>query len=203
MKDYICLKPGKRGLTKLGQKAFIDAYQSLIVFDEAQPNVWFPPEAYAVVQEIAKLRMRDWKTTRRFDPAADVTGIAGELAAEKCLGFSAEEALSLFEDGLKGDPGYDFKIGDFFLDKKNTKGPGRWRFSKTNRHRDKATHYIFGRLEETSIGGCFVTVLGFAGRAEIRPWVREDSRSYFVRYETLHREGILRPLSELKNQKEG
>lgn len=83
------------------------------------------------------------------------------------------------------------------VDVKCTKGPGRWRFSKTNRTRDKATHYIFTRLEEVS-GGCEVEILGFAGRAEIRKWVREDSRSYFVRYETLHREKVIQPISQLK-----
>lgn len=110
MQNYICLEPGKRGLTQRGKEAFIQAYQAIIIFDEIQPRAWFPPDTYRFIQSIAKLRMRDWASTRRFDPAADTTGISGELATEKYLGFSAEEALALFEDGLKGDAGYDFKV---------------------------------------------------------------------------------------------
>ena len=201
MKDITCLKPGQKGLTEAGNETVKKAFLSIVTFEANQPTMRFCRDAYGIFREVAKLRMKSYSSTRRWDESADVTGLISEMAVMKYLGFSADQALADFLAGLHGDRGFDAEVSGLKIDVKGTRGPGRWRFSKTNRHRDKATSYAFCKVEETG-AEVWVTITGFAHRHEIKPWVREDSRSYYVRYETLQREGLLKPVSLLKQPQE-
>lgn len=199
MKDIICLKPGQKGFINNGQEKFFSAFLSIGTFEAEQPTMRFSREAFNLFSEASKLRMKSLPSTTRWVPSADITGLISELAVLKYLGFPADQVLADFLAGLYGDRGFDAEVGDLKIDVKGTRGPGRWRFSKSNRHRDKATSYVFCKVEEVSTE-VWVTITGFAHRHEIKPWVREDARSYYVRYETLQREGLLKPLKLLKQQ---
>lgn len=200
MNTLISTMPYKRGLTPSGEAAFLHAYCTTLVFPGEQAIVRFKTESTRDLREIAQLRMKSWKTTTRWNQLADVTGLLGELAVQRFLGIPGEQALEDFVNGLNGDKGYDLISQGERVDVKSTMGQAlKFKFSKFNRERDKATAYSFVKTEEEG-GESFCYLLGWAKRQDIQPWIREDERSRFVRYQTLKREGILRPITQLKQQ---
>jgi len=192
--------PGKRGLTPEGTEAFTLGYSRATTFNGEQPIIRFDAHASLAFRAIAQLRMKEWKSSTRWNSLADVTGLLGELAVQRFLNYPVEQALDDFLSGLNGDRGYDLLWDGELIDVKATRGQAlKFKFSKSNRHRDQSTAYAFVKVEEVGSEN-WCTLLGWSVRNEIQPWIREDDRSRFVRYQTLKREGLLRAVTPLKQQ---
>jgi hypothetical protein len=190
--------PGNRGLTDAGETAFIQAYQEAINFEAVQPTIRFSAEASDIYREIARLRMKDWRSTSRWNEAADVTGLLGELAIQRYFNIPVVTAMAEFTTGLVGDRGYDLLWGAERIDVKSTRGQSlKFKFNKQNRNRDKATAYAFVSVQEVGLE-VWCKLLGFSYRHEIKPFVRDDGQSFLVRAETLRREGVLYSVQNLK-----
>jgi hypothetical protein len=97
----------RRDLTPEGQEFFQEAFNNLIIQEGIHSLVRFGPDEYQGFSEIAELRRRNWGSTSRWNEKADITGLLGELSVFKYLGFTAQEAMASFIDGLTGDCGYD------------------------------------------------------------------------------------------------
>ncbi len=203
MSELITIRPGFRGLTPRGEKAFKIAIESSYIFEGDRPILRFSRDASEIIREVSELRKRDWKTTSRWNPEADYIGLLGEIAVQRYLGFTAEKIISEFLAGLKGtDGGYDVVVEGLKLDVKSSKSESlRLKISKTNRFTHLADGYIFAHVELAGLE-TRIEMFGWSFRADVKPHLRDEGHRYTVRVHTLHREGILRPLSELKNQKE-
>jgi hypothetical protein len=196
--NLITLQSGKRGLTQEGRTAFLRAYQSISTFEGTQPISRFPQESVAIIREIAKLRMKEWRSTSRWNAAADEIGTIGELAVQHYLGISSEVSLDDFLTGLQGDRGWDVHVSEMNLDVKSTQGQAlKFKFSKTNRSSHLADGFIFVYIESAGTE-VWAHMLGEARRHEIKPFLRDDGQKLFVRAETLRRQGVLKPVSLLK-----
>jgi hypothetical protein len=195
----IDIQPGQRGLTEEGKSAFMLAFKSSTIFEsEYKPIVRFPREAAEVIRQISELRKKEWRTTTRWNSAADYTGLLGELAAQRYLGISADQALENFLKGLSGDGGHDIETSGLKLDVKSTKGDAlKFKFSKTNRYTHLADGYLFTFVEQAG-PEIWMHLYGYSHRAAIKPFLRDDGQRLFVRVETLRREGVLKPVSLLK-----
>lgn len=188
-----------RGLDSAGKDAFKSAYKSAVTFEsEYKPIVRFPREAVAIIQQTSELRKKDWKTTTRWNSEADRTGLLGELAAQRYLEIPPETAMAEFLKGLQGDGGHDVEAKGLKLDVKSTKGQAlKFKFNKTNRFSTLADGFIFTYVEEAG-AEIWVHLLGYSTRADVKPFQRDDGQRLFVRLETLRREGVLKPVSLLK-----
>jgi hypothetical protein len=196
-------QPGQRGLTEEGKDAFKLAYNSTCTFEsEYKPIIRFPREAAEIVRQVSELRKKDWKTTTRWNSEADYTGLLGELAAQRYLGISTDQALEDYIKGLNGDAGHDVVANGLKLDAKATKGDAlKFKFNKNNRYTALADGFIFTYVE-TSGAEIWIHLLGWCHRADVKPYLRDDGQRYFVRVETLRREGVLKPVSQLKQPTE-
>lgn len=197
------LTSNQRGLTKEGENAFKLAFESTSIFEsEYKPIIRFPRDAAEIVRQVSELRKKDWKTTTRWNSEADFTGLLGEIAAQRYLGITAEQALGDFIKGLNGDSGHDVEINGLKLDCKATKGDAlKFKFSKTNRYTTLADGFIL-TFVETVGAEVHVHLLGWCRRAEVKPYLRDDGQRFFVRAETLRREGVLKPVNQLKQPQE-
>lgn len=203
MNKLVKLLPGQRGLTTEGEQAFEVAYlSSCILESDFKPVIRFPKRAADIIRKIAELRKKEWRSTSRWNQAADETGLLGELAAQRYLGISPEEALTDFLQGLHGDHGHDVEVDALKLDVKASRGSAlRFKFSKTNRYANLADGFLFAHVEELG-SEVWVNLLGWSYRVDTKPYMRDDGQRLFVRAETLRREGVLRPVSILKKLKD-
>lgn len=186
------------------KEKFITAYERLEVSSKPQPSVWFERESYESFTEIAKLKEKSWSSTTRWNTLADVTGLVGEVAIHRFFDVSAIDSLGQFEVGLKGDRGVDLDWAGESIDVKSTRGDKLWyKFSLSNRFRDRASVIAFVRVEEFE-DGVKAHLLGWAFKHKIKPWLRldKDGRRHFVRLHTLEREGLVFSISELKDKQE-
>lgn len=203
MAPLVGVTPKGKHLTRAGQKAFISTYKSFCFRQLPHPVLRLATPTYDTIKELSKLRMKDWASTTRWNPDAEITGLLGELATFHFFGFSPEQALKDFKDGLSGDGGVDFHWAGEAVDVKTTRGQAlKFRFNRTNKATQRATIILFSHLQEEA-DGVFVQLLGWAWRFRLHPWMRSDSRSDFVRIETLRREGVLQPVETLKAMQEG
>jgi hypothetical protein len=188
-----------RGLDQAAEQAFLRAYQSLIIFEGERPTVRFCREAVKVFSQVAELRRKNWNTSSHWNGTAETTGLMGELAVQFYLGISAEMAMAEFKAGLMGDQGHDVEALGLKLDVKSTKGDAlRYKFSRTNPHSHRADGFIFTYVEDAGFE-MRVRLLGWSHRADVRPHLRDDGQRFFVRMETLRREGALRLVGHLRN----
>jgi len=200
MTNLIINQQGQRGLTSVGEKAFKQAYESSTVFEsDYRPIVRFTREAAEIIQEVSELRNREYQSTSRWNSAADATGLMGELAVQRYLGVSPENAMAGFLSGLhQGDKGHDVEALGLKLDVKSTKGDAlKFKFSRTNRFAHLADGFIFAHIEHSG-PEVWCYLLGMSHRAEVKPYQRDDGMRLFVRVETLRRAGVLKPVSSLK-----
>lgn len=180
------------------KQAITTSYETATIFEAHSPIIRFNEKASEVIRQASLLRKKDWQTTQRWNYAADQSGLTGEIAVPRYLGIPAQQIVEDFVNGLQGDRGYDLKWCDELIDVKSTIGRGlKFKFSKTNRHRDKATIYVFVRVEEVGLE-TWATILGWSRRQEITPYLKDDGRSYFVRSEALRRRGLLYPINQLR-----
>lgn len=204
MQKLIINTPGKRGLTKEGEHAFKRAYESSGIFEnEYKPIVRFPHEAVETIRQVSELRKREWRTTSRWNFYADQTGLLGEIATQKYMGMEPDAAINAFLQGLTGgDHGHDLVANGLKLDVKSTKGTAlKVKFSKTNRYSHLADGYIFAYVESAGME-FWIHLHGWAHRADVKPFLRDDGQRFFVRVETLRREGLLKPVRQLKHAQE-
>lgn len=188
---------------------FLLAYSSAIVQDghgdgighQHSPNVYFTADGLEALRELAQARQKNWGSTRRLHPDAELTGLAGELAVYRYFKIPFETAFELYWAGINGDSGYDLKIGSESFDIKSTiTNALDFKFSKTNRHRNAATAIIFCHVEFTG-NGLNAVILGAAQKHKIVPFRREAAHFYRARFYTLMRQGIVHPVSVLLAKK--
>jgi|GEM_PF-2100234 len=194
-------QPGKRGLTEEGKQAFEMGYESLGTVDTYQPVIRFPRQAADDFCEIARLRMKSWGSTSRWCAKADETGLIAEIACQRYFDIPADQAMASFQNGLeKGDRGHDIEIAGRKIDVKGTRGDAlRFKFSTRNRFAHLADAYLFTYVQPSGME-TRAFLLGWAYRAEIRPYMHDDGVKLVVRVETLRRQGLLKPVSLLKEQ---
>lgn len=167
--------------------------------------VGLTPKATVFFDEVAALRNRKGPTTRQWNPKADQIGLKGELAVMKRLGLSAEEALELFLQGLKGDNGWDFTVNDLRVDVKTTTTPdARFRFNTANRRQAMANSYCLVWMQTIEHGLETFQILGWAEKHKIKPYCRScGTGSERVDSESLIRDGILKNVQTLMDLKAG
>jgi hypothetical protein len=184
----------------LFKNEFVLAYQGIQLINGAFPLAVWDKESHEVLCKLARLRVRDWATSVRWNHRADEVGLAGELAALRFFDVPVEEAHRGFIEGLNGDRGVDFEWGGETIDVKTTAGDKLWfRFSLKNRHRGRASVILFAQLLESDAGAT-VVLHGWAFKHKINPFLREDKdgKRLFVRLDTLQREGLVHTIEELK-----
>jgi len=200
MSQLIYTHAGKRGLTAGGERAFQLAYDSTSIFEsDYRPIVRFTKDAAEIIRQVSECRKKEYHSTSRWNEAADYTGLMGELAVQRYLGVSPENAMADFLNGLhQGDKGHDVEAIGLKLDCKATKGDAlKFKFSKTNKYTTLADGYIFVYVEHSGLE-VWCHLLGFSHRAEVKPYQRDDGQRLYVRVETLRRAGVLNPVSLLK-----
>jgi hypothetical protein len=178
---------------------FEQFYSHPTVFDSSQtPVVRFPYAAVQACRKLANYRRKDYSTSSHWNPMSEESGIYGEGALQKYLETSLVDAANAFHLGLQGDCGYDYIWQGKKVDQKATMGQARrFKFSKMNKNRNIAEIFSFAWVE--SVGSeCWVHLLGFAHRADIRPFVRDDGRCLVVNFATLQREGVIHPVHFFK-----
>lgn len=159
------------------------------------PNVFFNNEGLDALRELEKPRKKNWGSTRRLHPDAELTGLAGEIAVYRYLGISDEKAFELYRTGLSGDLGFDLKFGSELIDIKSTvTSTLDFKFSKKNRNQNNSTAFIFCHVEFTG-NGLNVAILGAAQKHKIVPFRREAAHFYRIRFYTLLRQGVAHPAS--------
>ncbi|WP_373531761.1 hypothetical protein [Vampirovibrio sp.] len=188
-----------RGLDQAAEEAFLRAYQSLIIFEGERPTVRFSRDAAEIFRQLAELRRKNWSTSTHWNQTAEQVGLAGELAVQFYLGISAETAMAEFKAGLMGDQGHDVEALGLKLDVKSTRGSAlKFKFSRTNSHASRADGFIFTYVENEGFE-MRVQLLGWSHRAKVKPHLRDDGQRFFVRMETLRREGALHLVRQLRN----
>jgi hypothetical protein len=200
MSQLITIQSGRRSLAPAGERAFQLAYESTgILESDFKPIIRFSKDAADIIRQVSECRKKEYRTTTRWNEAADYTGLLGELAVQRYLGISPETALADFTKGLhQGDRGHDVVANGLKLDVKSTKGDAlKFKFSKTNRYTALADGYIFVYVEHSGLE-VWCHLLGYSHRAEVKPYQRDDGQRLFVRVETLRRAGVLNPVSQLK-----
>jgi hypothetical protein len=194
----INIASGRRKLTDAGQKAFVEAYNSFTVFPGLVATICIPNASAKVGKIISELRRRNWGSSSHWTSDVEWIGLAGELAVWKFFGYSAEEALTFFLEGLKGtDDGADLRLAGMGFDVKTTRSnPVKTKISKTNKNRNEADAFIFAHLEESGIDN-WIRLLGWSHRADVKPYLRDGGKCWFVRPESLRRAGLLKPLATI------
>jgi hypothetical protein len=185
---------------------FREFYESIRTTQGRRPFATFSPEATAYFSEqIAPLRTRSWASTQKWGSLAEATGLIGELGTFALMGFDAEWAYQNFINGLNGsDSGIDFEWAGEKIDIKGTRGQAlKFKLSKTNKNASRASIFLFAHVQDTQQGGVTAQALGWSWRHQIGPWIRDDERYRFVRFETLDREGLAYTLDALKAMAEG
>jgi hypothetical protein len=192
-------QPGKRGLTEEGKQTFEMSYNSLETVAANRPMIRFPRQAADDFSEISKLRMKSWGSTNRWCHAADETGLIAEIACQRYFDIAADQAMASFLQALeKGDRGHDIEIAGIKIDVKGTRGDAlRFKMSKQNRFAHLADAYLFTYVQPSGME-TRAFLLGWAYRAEIKPFLRDDGVKLVVRVETLRRQQILKPVSMLR-----
>lgn len=190
-----------KGLSESGKATWLVAYNSGIRF--ISKNVaGFTRNTTLFFDEIAALRNKKGPNTRLWNPKADQIGLAGELVVLKYMGFSAEEALELFLQGLKGDNGWDFKAQEWRVDvKTTTTSNAQFRFNRNNKHQAQANAYCLVHMQTQERSGLETfRILGWAPKHKMKPYFhpyRKDSDRVFAT--SLMRDGILREIGSLKD----
>jgi hypothetical protein len=179
---------------------FQQHFQSIKIIQGKRPFAEFPASAARYFAEtVAPLRTRQWASSQQWGKLAESTGLLGELGVFSLMGFSAEFAFKSFHVGLGGsDSGVDFTWAGENVDVKATRGQAlKFKLSKTNPNAHRASILLFSAVQELSCGGVRVQALGWSWRHEIGPWIRDDERYRFCRFETLDREGLVYTLDAL------
>jgi hypothetical protein len=189
--------PGK-GFTCDAQNLFLASYPNLSFPEGGRPFIRAPRQAAQGFQALSELRRKDWQSTTRWNEAADFTGLLGEVAVQRYLGIDAINAMNDFKAGLLGDYGHDILARGLKLDIKSTQGSAlKYKFSKSNPNANRCDGFIFCYVEHGGLESR-VSILGWAHRADIKPYLRDDGVRFFVRAETLRRQGLLKPAYLLK-----
>ncbi|MCA9842407.1 MAG: hypothetical protein KC475_09815 [Cyanobacteria bacterium HKST-UBA03] len=90
--------------------SFAEAFDALTVMNGPQPWALIPDADLRVWERFANARSKDWASTVRWNPQADLIGLLGEVVAQRYFGYSAEQAQKVYEAGLEGDDGYDLVV---------------------------------------------------------------------------------------------
>jgi hypothetical protein len=185
-----------RVFTDAGVPVFLKNYSNIpqdrqiVLFNHEQ--TWF------IDSSMAALRRHDRPTSTPFTQESEGNGIAAELAAMRYMAIPPETAMALFLNGLGGDQGWDFCIQRWGVDVKSTvNAEGIFTFSRKVATASPAQIMLFVKVRR--VGKTLETNLtGWAWTAEVKPWIRLHGGRYRVRLWVLKREGVLRPMAELK-----
>ncbi len=182
-----------------------ELYQSLPTPKGETPQVYLEPNTHQKVCDLAKHREKKWASTTRWNSRADELGLLGELATFKYFDMPADDVAKQFVDGLHGDRGVDLEWAGEQVDVKTTGRPElRYRFNRTNGNRARASVILFTQVADQPQGGVLVTLHGWSFRHKIQPYLRDvpESNKRQVRLSTLWREGLVLPVSALREPKE-
>lgn len=180
------------------ETAFKELFESLIPIKGDFQQYLTPASQQANLTLCAAAKQKQFASSLHLRQG-EATGLATELAYQKYLGLSWEQAFECFMRGMNGDGGVDIQLGQNLIDFKGTKSDSlKFIFSKTNRNRHRANAYAFAHVDYLAGQEIGVTLLGWIERHKLYPWLREDRCYRFVRFYTLQREGLIRPVSGLK-----
>jgi hypothetical protein len=169
---------------------------------------WSKDHYTSVLAPAASRRTLNCSSSYRRSKHADQTGLMGELAWFRVLGYTPKEALEDYRRGLgKGDGGIDATIGRVKLDVKATKQEElRFRSSKLNPHYHAANAWGFTYVDFQP-EGVTVSLLGWAFRADLKgdkknKYLHEAGPYEFCKLWPVSRDGLLRPVQELLDLRE-
>lgn len=191
------------------KRPFIEAVQSITpgVNPDRLQTAHIPTKPVALLSTLSTHQKQNGSATMRLSPHAERTGFLAEVGVYAAIGMTPDWIWGKITGSLYvGDSGVDFMGRDGI--RVDIKGryrrpsdtEDRFAISKTNAHRDACDAYLFSTVEDMA-NGVLVTILGWAYRLEAREWFRPTRKGphefYRVRWETLQRQGVGRPIETL------